>query len=623
MTDTNGQEKTLMYGQEVTEITANEMLLKELLEDRLATNEMTVNAFMSRIKWWQDKVGDPQRNISKECGYPEGFIPIQVYRDLYDHDAISARVVEVMPIESWQVQPSVFEDEDSETETPFEKAWQEVHKNLHSAYNPSKSGKPMQSFYQDETGSLVWSYLLRLDIRSGIGHYGVLLLGIDDGRDLRDPVEGFEDLDSEAFLGTDGMYGYNPFYPYTQGTDKGTQEQIQKALEYKSRVTGYKNRTGVGETPGGQAGYQLVPGVIEPIDGESGQRRLVYLRVFDESLAQITRYERDPNNPRFGLPTMYLCTFNDPKNDPSSAAGLPVASSWVHWSRLIHFADKLGSNEVLAYPRMKQPYNRLLDLCKVYGASGEGFWQMAFAILSAETHPQLGGDVKMDVAGINAQVEKIRSGLKRHLLSAGVAWKSIAPVVSDPTAFKDQFIEAICIYLGCPIRVFKGSERGELASSQDDSSWNDRLRHRQNFLLTPRLIVPFIDRLIHMGVLPEPKGYSIVWPDLESLSDKDKAAIFAQRMTAFSTYVSGGTETIMTPLDMLMREADYTYEEAEAIIDAAQEVHDAEEGGMTPGMPAEEEPEPVSGVKMKEGESLVHPSTGQKLTAADADVEEE
>jgi len=105
----------------------------------------------------------------------------------------------------------------------------------------------------------------------------------------------------------------------------------------------------------------------------------------------------------------------------------------------------------------------------------------------------------------------------------------MAPTVVDPTAQIAVQIEAICIKLGIPIRIFKGSERGELASSQDDAAWNDRLRLRQMYYITPRIVIPFIDRLIMLGVLSEPVGYSVTWDDLESTTKADKARIPSTR----------------------------------------------------------------------------------------------
>lgn len=555
----------------------------ELTANEQRMNDFVANLLMSRFERLMGLGTKIERNIVKECGYPEGPLNASVYRETYDQDPLAARVVQVLPKECWQVTPAIFEDEDPETETPFEKAWVDLHRNFR-----------VKSWYQDEEGSPIWDYLLRLDILSGIGHYGVMLLGIDDGLPLDLPLKGFEEYDSyfgvptgknsrahpqgfqvsgeqqgtmpdQQSLGTEMMYGRNPFRGDTQGYDAYTNQLLatQGTPSFTTPVPFNKNPTDSDDSAS--------PGTT---------RRLIFLKVFDESIAQITRYERDPHNPRFGLPQMYLLTFNDPKHDPSSAAGLPVASAHCHWSRLIHVADNRGSNDVLGYPRMKQVFYRLLDAIKVYGASGEGFWQQAFAMLSLETNPQLGGDIRFDATDrkvMAEQLENIRTKLKRHIMTAGMVVKTLPPALSDPTPYINAFIEVVCIFLGIPVRVFKGSERGELASTQDDSSWNDRLRHRQLFHITPNILVQLIDRLIAVGVLPEPEGYSIVWPDLESLSDDQKAAVALKLVQALVAYISGGGENVMTPLDLLTEFFHMPHEKAKEIIERAQKAIDDEE----------------------------------------------
>jgi uncharacterized protein len=112
---------------------------------------------------------DGPRDIDGECGYPLVLTPDH-YRAMYDREGIARRVVHCEPEESWQMDPEVYEDEDPENDTEFEKAW--------------KDNCKKWNFYQ---------FLQRIDILSGIGQYGVLLLGIDDGKELYEPVEGFND----------------------------------------------------------------------------------------------------------------------------------------------------------------------------------------------------------------------------------------------------------------------------------------------------------------------------------------------------------------------------------------------------------------------------------------------
>ena len=121
---------------------------------------------------------DPKKDIDADCGYPKtASITTDNYKDFYDRMAIATRVVEVLPDESWLVQPLVFEDKDPETETEFEKAWEALGKNLTA-----------QGWFESKEKNPIWEYLHRVDVLSGIGSFGVFLLGVNEGSDLAGPM---------------------------------------------------------------------------------------------------------------------------------------------------------------------------------------------------------------------------------------------------------------------------------------------------------------------------------------------------------------------------------------------------------------------------------------------------
>ncbi len=469
--------------------------------------EMVHNAMLSREDFSR-RFLDPRRDIDDECGYPKtSEMTADIFRRMYDRMAIACRVVQVLPVESWKVSPTVFEDEDVETNTAFEEAWDEMVKGLRG-----------DSWYQDEEGNPVWEYLRRGDIQSGIGTYGIILLGLDDGKSLDQAIDGFDN-----------------------------------------------NAPSEGRT-------------------SSTPRKLLFLRTMDESLAAITKYEVDKTNPRFGQPTQYDVTFNDPRTTSQQGANPDVTNQSVHWSRVIHLADNLGNSEVIGVSRMQPVYNRLWDLRKLYGGSAEMYWRGAFPGLSIKTHPQLGGEVKYDREKMRTQMEQYMNGLQRYMALTGWSAKSLAPQVVDPTPQINTQLEAICIKLGVPKRIFTGSERGELASSQDAKAWNGRLTDRQHNYITPKIVVPFIDRLIQIGVLPEPEGYSIVWPSLASLSEDEQATIAVKRTEAMVKYVQGGVENLIAPIDYLTRFFGLTDQEAEQVIETTMQA-------IEPMTLPEEEPE--------------------------------
>lgn len=568
-------------------------------------DSVTANVSMSRADFVR-RFFDPRRDIDDECGYPRGWVGPEFYHSLYLYDPIAARVVECLPKESWQVTPDVFETDDEEDVTAFEESW--------DALGGMLRGE--NSWFAQERGSPVWEYLLRLDIQSRIGQYGVLLMLFDDGeQDLSMPVKGVVEKNSEPVKKVpDGEEEVEEVGP------GGAKERKRRPKFRTQKVEPTENvnsegrarsvytedgrwsvtcnlakppaRGGEDEDKEDDASEVPKPEFAEDEDGapetpqdalgEEGaeapafeaKRRLVGLRVFPEALAQVTQWESNPSSPRVGMPTMYLLTFNDPRVASQTGIGLTTATKEVHWTRVIHVADLEGSpNEWAGLPACQQVRREILSLQKIYGASGEGYWKAAFHILSAETHPQLGGDVRVNETKMRDVFERLTNGLQRDFLGKGFSLKAVAPAMTDPTPHKDLAIQAICIKLGVPQRVFMGSERGELASSQDDAAWNDRLKFRQEIHITPRIIVPFIDRLIWLGVLAPPgeDGYHVDWPDLTSETSMEKADKALKMTQAWAAYVSGGVEMALPPVEFMTQVLGMDEEEALAIVEAAEE----------------------------------------------------
>lgn len=495
---------------------------------------LAANLIMHRAELMRQSL-EPGRDLDKDCNYPDEPTPSD-YQKLYDRLGPATRVVQVYPRECWQVQPTVYEDEDPDVITTFEEAWDELGQGLRSD----------RSFYQDEAGSPVWEYLLRADELSGVGQYGAILLGLNDGLPLNEPAQ---------FVGPAASI-------LRDSKGKSIDEPTQN---YRRKLLGSKK-------PGARRkGIKLPPAPHKArltFNQPAGQgRRLTFIRIFPETAATISKFDEDLSSPRFGQPTEYSLTFAS----PVEVEGRSVNSSTVHWTRIIHVADNLAANEIFGVPRQKPVYNNLLDLRKLYGGSAEMYWRGAFPGYALESLPQFGTEVDYDEEKINSMMFKWSAGLQRHLLLTGLSMKGLSPQVVDPRSQIEVHIEAICIQLGIPVRVFKGTERGELASSQDDAAWNDRLRQRQSGYLTPRLIVPFVDRLIALGVLPAPAGYSVWWPDLTSQSEQEQGDIAALRTTSVVQYAdSAGARGVIAPHDYWTRIQGYSEEEAASIVDAAE-----------------------------------------------------
>jgi hypothetical protein len=466
--------------------------------------DLVYNVAMTRAELLT-KLIDPRRDINKECGYPntEQLNVLNHYKPLYEREPVAARVVNLFPSESWKVVPEVYDEEDEEVETEFEQAFKNVCNSLKGI-----------SWHGGEEGNPLWEYLKRVDELSGVGHFGVLLLGLDDGLALHEPAAGLDP------------------------------------------VTGLPS-------------------------GNGRQARLLYLRAFDEALADIVASETNPASPRHGLPTYYNLKFHDPNFNSQSNIGVDLTTRKVHWTRVIHVADNLSSSEVFGTPRLRPVFDPCCDIHKVRCGSGEMYWRGAFPGMSVETHPQLGADVGLDQDAIRTKMTSYMNGLQRYMAIAGATIKTLSPQVVDPTPQINVQIDSICIQLGVPVRIFKGSERGELSSSQDKDTWDERIELRQKTYLTPRLIVPVVDRLIALGVLPEPlERYHVKWPDIRNMSAVTRADVATKVAQSLQTYVQGGLEAVITDVDFLTRILGMSAKEAQSIVEAtAGRVEEEDTGG--------------------------------------------
>lgn len=429
------------------------------------------------------KLLDPRRDIDDECGYPKTISPDQ-YKVLYDREGVARRVVQVIPQESWKLDPVIYESEDAD-ETEFEKAWNQLVEKHNILY-----------------------HLYHVDELSGVGRFGVLLLGFP-GEDLSLPVPGVDLLTGEI-------------------DDQNTEVE----------------------------------------DGNPDN--LLYLRAFDEACVTVDEREGNKQSPRFGRPTRYTIKIREDQYPVGGGANIIKEESLrVHWTRVIHVADGCTTSMIYGTPRMQPVYNRIYDIRKILSGSGEMFWRGAFPGIAIETSGDTDTE-ELDTDSVKEQMELYMNGLQRYLALTGVTAKSLTPQIADPSAHVTAQLEMIAITLGIPKRIFFGSEEAKLASAQDARTWNDRVRKRQSTYLTPMLVRPFVDRLIAAGVLPTPaQRYTVFWPDLDTVTNMEKADVAVKRTQALAQYVSGDVDQIVPPEEYMTIVLEMDPEEVKQIVDAA------------------------------------------------------
>lgn len=335
-------------------------------------------------------------------------------------------------------------------------------------------------------------------------------------------------------------------------------EKEWKALEQRLSIYSTLHRadvvSGIGQFGGILLGIGDGRKMEEPVQGipdnedfvsvvPSNSKELIYLRVFDQSCATVASLCKDVKSPRYGLPETYNLVY---QADTGGSLSLTA-----HWTRFLHLADNRMCSEIVGEPRLKRVFDRILDLHKIAGGSGEMFWRGGFPGISLEASPEAlaGGTagVEFDLEGTKEQLEAYMNGLQRYLALVGMSAKSLSVQVADPVPHLESQIKLIAIAMGIPWRIFVGSEAAQLASEQDMRAWNRRVARRRNSYLTGQILLPLLRRLICAGILPKPKEIHVEWPDLNTPGDKDRAAVAESRMNAILKYTTSGSEELLPP----------------------------------------------------------------------------
>lgn len=377
------------------------------------------------------------RNIDVSLGYktkPE----ITDYLSYYNRRGLAATIVDAPAKTTWRKTPIVTDE--TEGKSDFSKEWAKLRDKLN-----------------------VYHYLERVDRLSGIGRYGVLLIGTKDGK------------------------------------------------------------------------------LSEELTAVTGPEQVIFLSAFGEQHVGIKTFVDDTNNPRFGHPLEYEIDLMG-----NLASGKGFNKQKVHWSRVIHIAEGLLTDEVFGEPRLQKVFDRLFDLDKIVGSAAEGHWQTAVPGFELGAEKDYADMSDEDLLAMKEEWQNYIHGLQRLVAIKGGKFTPIKGEIADPTAAFAVEIQLISGKTGIPQRILLGSERGNLASTQDQANWLGRIAERQEQFAEPRILRPLIDRFREIGALPAPDDgiYKVEWPGLFYLTDQEQAEVYSKRADSVKA-ITGGF-----PLDM-------------------------------------------------------------------------
>lgn len=249
----------------------------------------------------------------------------------------------------------------------------------------------------------------------------------------------------------------------------------------------------------------------------------------------------DVSDPRYNKPVRYHIDFSNPDDKDEDL-------QWVHWQRVIHIAEDVDESDIKGTPRLKPVFNRLIDREKVIGSSAEMFWAGADRKLQFDINSEQTADIpEEELKNLDDEVQKLVHEMQNYIKTFNTDIEVIGGEEVDPTGVLESIDKSIAGQTGIPRRILNGSERGELASSQDKASWYGRVANRQNQFAGPMELRPTIDRLRVFGVVPQPLNgtYVIKWPNLFELNEVEQSEVWNNRAEAIERISPQGDTSLL------------------------------------------------------------------------------
>jgi hypothetical protein len=319
-------------------------------------------------------------------------------------------------------------------------------------------------------------------------------------------------------------------------------------------------------------------GTLEEEAGRvNGIEGVTFLAAYDEGSAEVNEIERDPMSERFGQVSKYQLDMGTTQGGETSETVV------VDWSRTLHVAEELTEDEIYGRPRLERVYNRMLDIEKVVGGGSEAMWRLIYQGMVLTTKE---GYEKSTTAGSEDVTEdeltEFINGFRRILEVEGFDVQFVGGQVVDPTGMFQVILSLIAGETGIPKRMLVGSERGELASVTDQAQWAGVVESRRTNFVEPIILLPFIDRMTQLNVLPEHGDLEFTWQPLFEEAESDQADIARKYSEALQRVAPAGEVSLVVDPAEFVKEyipslADHTVDEGQLLEDEREEMEETED----------------------------------------------
>lgn len=264
----------------------------------------------------------------------------------------------------------------------------------------------------------------------------------------------------------------------------------------------------------------------EPVDTvPGGLEGLVELIPAWEGQLQVAQWDTDELSENYGQPVMFQFNEAEVASKPNDAT--KTRSFMIHPDRVLIWSK---DGTIHGTSLLEPGYNDLIDLEKIKGAGGEGFWKNAKSapVFEVDKEAKIAdmakamGVVPEAVADkMSEQVEDWQKGFDQLLMIQGMQAKTLGITLPSPEHFWAAPLQSFAASIGIPLKILVGSQSGERASTEDASEWAQTIMSRRSSQIVPN-IMALVRRLEGFNILPEGKDWFLDWADLTEASMGEK-----------------------------------------------------------------------------------------------------
>lgn len=259
----------------------------------------------------------------------------------------------------------------------------------------------------------------------------------------------------------------------------------------------------------------------EPLDGKLfGESALMAIIPVYESEIKVLEVDNDAASENFGMPTMYQYSTGEQANRNERTTN----TMNIHPSRLVVAAEGADNGSIYGIPAMEACFNSLIDLRKIIGAGGEGFYRNAAQSLVHSLREVANiEEIEPLLEGFSEQSDDfVRNRMRRSLWTPNMDTSTLDSALVQPKEFFNIALADVSACSNIPSTIIMGQQTGKLASTEDGNRFLRVIQSRR-LGFQNELVHSVFGWLMANGILPA-DDYEIKWPDAMASSDQQKLA---------------------------------------------------------------------------------------------------